>query len=87
MHQLMEQYHDTPMDLADASLVATAETLNLTRIFTMDSDFYVYRGSIFRYIFGGNEPVGSYVWLGAFTAPGTLNIIGDIAQAPFTFSP
>lgn len=43
MRQLMEQYRDTPMDLADASLVATAEALNLTRIFTLDSDFYVYR--------------------------------------------
>lgn len=43
MRQLMEQYRDTPMDLADASLVVTAETLNLTRIFTLDSDFYVYR--------------------------------------------
>ena len=43
MRQLMERYHDRPMDLADASLVATAETLNLTRIFTLDSDFYVYR--------------------------------------------
>src|SRR5215831_11962122 len=30
----MEQYRDTPMDLADASLVATAEILNLRRIFT-----------------------------------------------------
>ena len=43
MRQLMEQYSDTPMDLADASLVATAEALHLTRIFTLDSDFYVYR--------------------------------------------
>jgi predicted nucleic acid-binding protein len=43
MRQLMEQYRDTPMDLADASLVATAEVLNLRRIFTLDSDFYVYR--------------------------------------------
>jgi len=43
MRQLMEQYRDTPMDLADASLVATAATLNLMRIFTLDSDFYVYR--------------------------------------------
>ena len=43
MRQLMEQYHDTPMDLADASLVATAETRNLSRIFTLDSDFRVYR--------------------------------------------
>ncbi|MGE0825627.1 MAG: hypothetical protein AB7G75_02810 [Candidatus Binatia bacterium] len=39
----MEQYRDTPMDFADASLVAAAETLHLTQIFTLDSDFYVYR--------------------------------------------
>jgi len=32
-----------PMDLADASLVATAETLGIRQIFTLDSDFYVYR--------------------------------------------
>ena len=43
MRQLMEQYRDTPMDLANASLVATAEVLTLRRIFTLDSDFYVYR--------------------------------------------
>lgn len=43
MQALMENYKDTPMDLADASLVAAAESLNLTRIFTVDSDFYVYR--------------------------------------------
>lgn len=43
MQILMEQYRDTPMDLADASLIATAETLGFTRVFTLDSDFYVYR--------------------------------------------
>jgi len=31
------------MDLADASLIAAAETLNATRIFTLDSDFHTYR--------------------------------------------
>ena len=31
------------MDLADASLVAAAEHLRMSRIFTIDSDFYVYR--------------------------------------------
>lgn len=41
--QLMEQYQDTPMDLADASLVSLAELRNLPRILTLDSDFYVYR--------------------------------------------
>ncbi|PZO20014.1 MAG: PIN domain nuclease [Leptolyngbya foveolarum] len=43
MRVLMEKYQDTPMDLADASLVAAAEHLGLKRVFTLDSDFYVYR--------------------------------------------
>ena len=43
MQALMMKYEDTPMDLADASLVVTAESRSLTRIFTVDSDFYVYR--------------------------------------------
>ncbi len=43
MRALMEQYADTPMDLADASLVATSEALDILRIFTLDSDFLVYR--------------------------------------------
>ena len=40
---LMEKYQDVPMDLADATLVATAETRRLRRIFSLDSDFRVYR--------------------------------------------
>lgn len=40
---LMEHYQDTPMDMADASLVAAAESLGENRIFTLDSDFYVYQ--------------------------------------------
>jgi uncharacterized protein len=43
MKILMEKYQDIPMDLADASLVAAAESLRLKRIFTLDSDFYAYR--------------------------------------------
>lgn len=42
MAELMARYRDTPMDLADASLVAAAETLNQKRIFTLDSDFRIY---------------------------------------------
>lgn len=41
--ELMKKYHDLPMDLADATLVALAEARGLTRIFTLDSDFQVYR--------------------------------------------
>jgi len=42
--ELMEQYRDLPMDLADATLVALAETEGVSRVFTLDhKDFYVYR--------------------------------------------
>jgi hypothetical protein len=43
MRTLMRVYADTPMDLADASLVAASETLNLRRVFTVDRHFYIYR--------------------------------------------
>lgn len=43
MKALMEQYKDTPMDLGDASLVALAEERGIRRIFTLDSDFRIYR--------------------------------------------
>ncbi|MEW6110412.1 MAG: PIN domain-containing protein [Nitrospirota bacterium] len=41
--RLMKQYHDLPMDFADASLVAVANAENITTIFTLDEDFKVYR--------------------------------------------
>jgi predicted nucleic acid-binding protein len=40
---LMEKYKDQPMDLADASLIVAAERLRMQRIFTLDSDFHIYR--------------------------------------------
>lgn len=44
MRVLMEKYKDKPMDLADASLVAAAEVLKVSKIFTLDRrDFEVYR--------------------------------------------
>ena len=43
MDALMKKYQDTPMDLADASLVAVAESMKLKQIFTIDSDFRIYR--------------------------------------------
>lgn len=43
MARLMAQYHDTPMDLGDASLIAAAESLGHSRIFTVDHQFYIYR--------------------------------------------
>ena len=43
MRTLMNDYADAPMDVADASLVAAAEALNLRRIFTLDRHFRAYR--------------------------------------------
>lgn len=42
--EYMAQYRDLPMDFADATLLASAEALDMRRIFTLDfSDFGVYR--------------------------------------------
>jgi len=42
--ELMEQYADHPMDLADASLIVAAEVLPTRKIFTIDrQDFATYR--------------------------------------------
>lgn len=42
--ELMEQYGDHPMDLADASLIVAGESLRTTKIFTLDlADFQRYR--------------------------------------------
>jgi uncharacterized protein len=43
MRGLMRQYHDLPMDFADASLVAAAERLGTRQVFTIDHHFRVYR--------------------------------------------
>ncbi len=43
MDALMTLYQNVPMDFADASLVAVAESSAFKRIFTIDDDFYVYR--------------------------------------------
>jgi hypothetical protein len=43
MRTLMVKYADSPMDFADASLIVTAETLNIHSIFTIDRHFHAYR--------------------------------------------
>ena len=53
MDDLMRQYRDIPMDLADASLVAAAESRSLARVFTVDRGFFYYRlhdGSILEVV-------------------------------------
>ncbi len=43
MAMLMAKYKDRPMDLADASLIVTAERIGTQRIFTLDKDFHIDR--------------------------------------------
>ena len=53
MDALMAQYSNVPMDLADASLVAIAENRVDRLLFTIDSDFYIYRladGSVLKIV-------------------------------------
>ena len=41
---LMKQYNDLPMDLADATLVTLAESFGISKMFTLDhKDFSAYR--------------------------------------------
>ena len=50
---LMDKYRDRPMDLADATLVAAAESMHVRDVFAIDQDFHVYRladGSVLRVI-------------------------------------
>ena len=39
----MTKYADSPVDLADASLVAAAEALRIHVVFTLDGHFHAYR--------------------------------------------
>jgi uncharacterized protein len=43
--ELLEKYGDLPADFADASLVALAERLNVSRVASVDRDFAIYRRS------------------------------------------
>lgn len=43
MRELMDKYSDIPMDFADASIVAAAEVLGIKTLFSLDSDFHIYR--------------------------------------------
>ena len=43
IRDLMSKYQSVPMDIADATLVVIAERMQRYRIFTLDSDFQIYR--------------------------------------------
>ncbi len=42
---LMQKYKDVPMSLADACLVRMSELIDNSTVFTLDSDFHIYRKS------------------------------------------
>jgi len=48
--KLLEKYADTPIDFADACLVQMVEAIGEARVWTVDSDFVVYRRSNRRVI-------------------------------------
>ncbi len=41
--ELQKKYSDISMDFADATLLITAETLNINKVFSIDKDFSIYR--------------------------------------------
>lgn len=41
--ELQKKYSDVPMDFADATLLITAEVLNIRKVFSIDKDFSIYR--------------------------------------------
>ena len=43
MAELMKKYGDVPMDMADASLLAVAESRSLRQVFTLDTGFRIFR--------------------------------------------
>lgn len=43
MRELMRKYSDMPMAIADASLIVVAESHGYDRVFSIDSDFHIYR--------------------------------------------
>ncbi len=67
MQILMHKYRNAPMDLADASLIAVAETLSLRTVFTDESrkaPRFIY-GDIRLRVF----PKTQYLWLAIYTKP------------------
>jgi len=43
LHRLLQKYRDTPMSLADACIVRMSEIHELHAVFTLNSDFSIYR--------------------------------------------
>jgi predicted nucleic acid-binding protein len=50
MIEINEKFTDVPMDLADATLIVASEAKGITKIASIDSDFYVYRDIRNKYL-------------------------------------
>jgi uncharacterized protein len=48
--ELTEKFKDVPMDFADATLIVASEAKEITKIASIDSDFYVYRNIRKKYL-------------------------------------
>jgi len=46
-----------------------------------------FKGPVFTFTFTGAEPPGNYTWFAALTTPGSLNVIGTLVTASFSFAP
>jgi uncharacterized protein len=48
--ELTEKFEDVPMDFADATLIVASEAKGISKIASIDSDFYVYRNIRKKYL-------------------------------------
>ena len=48
--ELTEKFKDVPMDLADATLIVASEAKGISKIASIDSDFYIYRNIRKKYL-------------------------------------
>ncbi len=48
--ELSEKFNDVPMDFADATLIVASEAKGISKIATIDSDFYIYRNIRKKYL-------------------------------------
>ena len=48
--ELSEKFSDVPMDLADATLIVASEIRGISKIASIDSDFYIYRNIRDKYL-------------------------------------
>lgn len=48
--ELCEKFKDVPMDFADATLIVASEAKRISKIASIDSDFYIYRNIRNKYL-------------------------------------